>query len=135
MSSRNSTAWMWAQACEFIEQAEQLHRQFFRVSTSVRERPTWEPPVDIFEDGQQLAVVVALPGVVAEHIEVSVDFGALVVRAERRIPFSRQPYSVQRLEIPHGLFERRISLPAGQFVLDSREWRDGCLLLILRKVT
>jgi hypothetical protein len=57
-----------------------------------------------------------------------------MVRAERRIPFSRQSFSVQRLEIPHGLFERRINLPAAKFVLEAREWKDGCLILVLRKV-
>jgi HSP20 family molecular chaperone IbpA len=125
---------MWAEACQLIDQAERLHRQFFRISTQPREVPVWEPPIDMFEDGDQLAVVVALPGVSSERIEVSVESGALMVRAERRIPFSRQSFSVQRLEIPHGLFERRINLPAAKFVLEAREWKDGCLILVLRKV-
>ena len=134
MPTRTSTGWMWAEACQLIDQAERLHRQFFRISTQPREVPVWEPPIDMFEDGNQLAVVVALPGVSSERIEVSVESGALMVRAERRIPFSRQSFSVQRLEIPHGLFERRINLPAAKFVLEAREWKDGCLILVLRKV-
>jgi predicted component of type VI protein secretion system len=50
MSSRNSTDWMWSQACELIEEAERMHRQFFRLASSERTQAVWEPPVDVFED-------------------------------------------------------------------------------------
>ena len=37
MSSRNPTDWMWAQACELIDEAERMHRQFFRLAASGRD--------------------------------------------------------------------------------------------------
>ena len=83
MSSRNPTDWMWAQACDLLDEAERMHRQFFRLTASERTRAVWEPPVDVFEDEREFIVVVALPGVPAERIEVTTESGVLVVRAER----------------------------------------------------
>ena len=133
MSSRNPTSWMWAQACELLEQAEQMHRQFFRLTTSERTRAVWEPPVDVFEDEREIIVVVALPGVAAEHIEITLESTTLVVRADSRVPFSGSRRAVRRLEIPYGYFERRIQLPEVRLEAGTREFIDGCLILRLRK--
>jgi hypothetical protein len=54
MSSRNPTDWMWAQAVDLLEQAERMHRQFFRLTASERPQAVWEPPVDVFEDEREI---------------------------------------------------------------------------------
>ena len=133
MSSRDPTDWMWAQACDFIAQAERMHRQFFRLAASPRTQAVWEPPVDMFEDEREIVVVVALPGVSAERVEVTSEPGALVVRAESPLPFAGSRRVVRRLEIPYGWFERRIPLPAVRLEAGTRELADGCLILRLRK--
>jgi HSP20 family protein len=134
MGSRNPTAWMWAQACDLMDQAEHMHRQFFRLAASGRTRAVWEPPADVFEDEREIVVIIALPGVQVEGIEIRFESGTLMVRAERRIPFAGSRRSVRRLEIPYGCFERRIALPAAQYEIGQRELVDGCLMLKLRKV-
>jgi HSP20 family protein len=134
MSSQDPTDWMWAQACEFLAQAERMQRQFFRLATSPRAQAIWEPPADVFEDDRELVVVVALPGVRAEQLEVTTEPAALVVRAERRVPFTGSGHSVRRLEIPYGFFERRIALPSARLELDAHELADGCLILRFRKL-
>ena len=133
MSSRDPTDWMWAQACDFIAQAERMHRQFFRLAASPRTQAVWEPPVDMFEDEREIVVVVALPGVSAERVEVTSEPGALVVRAESPLPFAGSRRVVRRLEIPYGWFERRIPLPEVRLEAGTRELADGCLILRLRK--
>lgn len=136
MFRRNDpTDWMWAQACEFIEQAERMHRQFFRVASAPGARaPVWEPPADVFEDEREVVVVVALPGVVAENVELLSEPGALVVRAERPLPLAAgSRHRVRSLEIPYGRFERRIRLPHPRLEAVSRELIHGCLILRLRK--
>jgi HSP20 family protein len=133
MSIRYPDDWMWAQACELIERAERMHRQFFRLAGSLRARAIWEPPVDVFEDEHEIVVVVALPGVPIDRIEVSTEAGELVVRAERCLPTAGLHRAVRRLEIPHGYFERRIPLPAARLEAGTRELQDGCLFLRLRK--
>src|SRR5471030_2692478 len=134
MSSRNATSWMWAQACDLLDQADRMHRQFFRLAASGRARAVWEPPVDVFEDEHEIIIVVALPGVPAERVEITLESGVLVLRAESRIPFAGSRGAVQRLEIPYGYFERRIPLPALELEAVTREFRNGCLTLRLRKV-
>jgi len=133
MSSRNPTDWMWAQAVELLDQAERMHRQFFRLAASERTRPVWEPPADVFEDEREIVIIVALPGVPHDRIETTIESGALVVRAERLLALSGSGRAVRQLEIPYGCFERRIRLPDGPLEAASREIADGCLILRLRK--
>ena len=133
MSSDNPTSWMWAQACELLDEAERMHRQFFRLSASGRTQAVWEPPVDVFEDEREFIVVVALPGVPIERIEITYESDILVVRADRGIPFAGSRRSLRRLEIPYGAFERRIQLPDAQLDPGTSESVDGCLILRLLK--
>ena len=133
MSTRNPTSWMWAQACDLLDQAERMHRQFFRLAASERTQAVWEPPVDVFEDEREIIVVVALPGVATECVEITYESGMLVVRAERRVPFAGSRRAVRRLEIPYGYFERRIQLPEVRLDAGTSEYVDGCLILRLRK--
>lgn len=135
MSRRiDPTDWMWAQACELMAQAERMHRQFFRLASSGPAQVVWEPPADVFEDERDLVIIIAMPGVAVECVEVTSEPGVLVVRAERRLPFTGPQHVVRQLEIPYGLFERRIPLPNGRLEAVSRELIQGCLILRLRKI-
>jgi HSP20 family protein len=134
MRKSDPSDWMWAEACDLIDEAERLHRRFFRLTSSPRSRATWEPPVDMFENEREVLIVVAMPGVTAERIEVINEPGALVVRGQRPLPFAGRPLAVRQLEIPYGAFERRIPLPAGRFEADAPDLTQGCLLLRLRKI-
>lgn len=131
--SRDLAAWMWADACEALVRAEQLHRQFFRPGIQGR-RPSWEPPIDIFETERELWIVAALPGVEARHVEIGIADRVLTIAGERRPPAAQRAASIHRMEIPLGRFERRIALPAGRFELTRRDLADGCLTLTLFKL-
>lgn len=128
------TDWMWTQALELLARADRMHRQYFRVSASERAQAQWEPPVNVFEDEREIVIVVALPGVPASAIEVTVEPGLLVVRAQSVPPFSGLRCAVRRLEIPYGRFERRIALPSEPLKLVSHELADGCLALRLTRL-
>jgi len=134
MSPREPGVWMWAEACEFLERAERLQRQFFHPGPTRARRPTWQPPVDVLETATDLWILVALPGVAPEQVEVTIDGATLIVAGERPMPGQSRDAVIRRLEIPHGHFERQIVLPSGRFELGRRELADGCLTLILRKL-
>jgi HSP20 family protein len=135
MSRRIDPAdWMWAQACDFIAQAERMHRQFFRLASTARTEAVWEPPADVFEDPHEVVIVVAMPGVPAERVEITRQGDELVVRGERPFPFVGTRHAVRQLEIPYGYFERRIPLPEVTLESVSRELIQGCLILRLRKM-
>jgi HSP20 family molecular chaperone IbpA len=125
---------MWAEACEAIDRAEKLHRQFFRPAGAAARQPAWEAPIDIFETAGDLWIMVALPGVSPESVSVRAEAGTLVVSGERVLPAALRQARIHRLEIPHGRFERRAELPPGRFALDGTQLTDGCLTLKLRKI-
>jgi HSP20 family protein len=120
---------MWIDALTVLARTEQLHQDAFR--------PTeigWEPPVDVLETDDGLLVVVALPGVRPDEIEIILEQSSLSVRGVRRWPVRKQPARVHRVELPHGRFERRLPLPHGAYQLAGQDHLDGCLLLTLRKL-
>src|SRR5882757_790619 len=85
MPGDDLTIWMWSEACRHLERAETLHRRFYGIagdSTGF----SWEPPADVFETEREVLIEVALPGVSADALEVSVQAGVLVVRGERGFP-------------------------------------------------
>jgi HSP20 family protein len=131
---REPKLWMWAEACEVLDRAERLQRQFFRPGATQSRQPVWEPPADIFETERDLWIVIALPGVSSDSVTIRVEAGTLVVTAERLLPAELRRAAIHRLEIPHGRFERRADLPAGRYELDGKHLADGCLTLRLRKI-
>lgn len=133
MRRHDPSDWMWAEACDLLEQAERLHRRFFHLSASGRTQAAWEPPVDMFEDEREVVIVAAMPGVISERVQVMHEPGIVVVRGERSLPFAGTRLTVRQLEIPYGAFERRIPLPSGHFEAGRPELTQGCLVLRLRR--
>src|SRR5262245_27925816 len=109
MPPADSRDWMWAEACEMLGRAERLHRQFFQPVPA--RQAVWEPPVDLFETERALWVVVALPGVSSDHVEMLIQGGRLIVAGVRTLPAQARGAAIRRLEIPSGRFERHIELP------------------------
>lgn len=133
MPPRDPSRWMWAEACEMVERAERLHRQFFQLATGAAGDPVWEPPCDIIETADEVAMVVALPGVEPGHTQVRVEDDVLVVSGVRPVPPAYRAAAIHRLEIPHGRFERRIRLMWGRLELRRRDMVHGCLVLTFAK--
>jgi HSP20 family protein len=138
MQVRGPTRWMWGESLAELERAERLQRHFCQLGEARSgypnwEPPTWEPPVDMFETEAQVAVMIALPGVAAEHLSVELDGAAIVVRARCKLAPDWRHGRIHRLELPYGKFERRIELPLCPLSLGTRSHRDGCVLLVFDK--
>jgi len=125
---------MWAEALELLQDAERLQRQFFRIGV-LQGAPCWEPPVDLYENGDELRLLVALPGVTPQQLEVVLAPSLIIVRGERSLPTNSRRAAIHRLEIPYGQFERRVALPAGAFELIEQRLEHGCLVLTMRRLT
>lgn len=125
---------MWAEACALLDRAEQLHRQFFEPARAGTRLARWEPPIDVFETEQQLRIIMALPGVAPEAVQVQTEGGILTILASRPLPARNDNASIVRLEIPYGTFERRIALQLNRLRLDQRELVNGCLVLTFVKL-
>lgn len=116
-----------------LARAERLHREFFRPVGLAARLPAWEPPVDVLETEREVLVLVALPGVDPDRVEVAVDGSELVFAGTRVLPVELRTAVIHRLELPQGRFERRVRLPAGRYSAVRRSAADGCLLLTLQK--
>jgi HSP20 family molecular chaperone IbpA len=133
MTSRRGNDWMWADACEMVDRAERLHRQFFHITTTSATKPTWEPPVDVIETSREVMIIVALPGVEPGKVEVAIEGNVVRVAGSRAMPADYQRAAIHRLEIPYGRFERRIGLMWKRLTLTRRELANGCLTLVFAK--
>jgi len=133
MRFRDPMAWMLSEAVEQIDRADRLQRQFFRIGRGAA-TAGWEPPVDIVASQGDLRVVMALPGVVPDCLEVVLEESAIVVRGDRPLGSGLMAGEILRLEIPYGPFERRIALPHGSYLLAETELENGCLRLLLQRL-
>lgn len=124
MNSRHFSGWMWGEALSMLDRAERLHRHFFTHAEAA-----WEPPVDIVESPDGLHVQVALPGVAADSIAITLDPDGITVSARRPFPCRDNASQVHRIEIPYGRFERRLGLPLAGFELSSKALNHGVLTL------
>ncbi len=131
MAARDVQVWMWSEAVEMLARAERLQRQLFQPS-SLR-APTWEPPADVLETAREVLVIVSLPGVNIDAVEVAIEGGALALGGRRTLPPALRDAVIHRLELPQGRFERRVPLPAGRYRDVTRRAVDGCLVITLEK--
>ncbi len=122
---------MWAEACAMLDEAERKHRQFFDLLTSPATRPVWEPPIDVFADGSEVRVVMALPGARAENVTVQITTTGLAV--DTNVAPDAAGMNVVRMEIPYGRMHRRVDLPPGRYALLERRLDHGCLYLRLTR--
>lgn len=136
MKPRDLRTWMWAEALSMLDEADRLHRHFFRIGAGGQAlaAPAWEPPVDITETAEAIVLEMALPGVVPDSVVISMEPGFVNVSAFRAFPHgSSSGARIHRIEIPYGRFERRIALPTHALELRDRELAQGCLKLTLVK--
>jgi HSP20 family molecular chaperone IbpA len=124
---------MWTRACELIERAERLHRQFFQPTAEPIRDAVWEAPVDIVEADSDILVTVALPGVSKNSVKVSVNVDSVLVVGFRSPSAIPRGSVVHRLEIPYGRFERQITFTGMRLQLGESELADGCLSLKFSK--
>ena len=133
MTAADPRTLMWTTACEMIDRAERLHRQFFQPIAAPTGEVSWEPPIDITETDSEVLITVAVPGVDRDALKVTVDADGVSVVGFRRPSALPRGGLVHRLEIPYGRFQRRISFPARRLELGQSELADGCLTLKFSK--
>jgi HSP20 family protein len=95
---------------------------------------TWAPPVDIFENGDNLVLKAELPGVNPDDVEIRVEDNTLYLKGERKFEKEVKEQSYHRVERSYGTFTRTFSLPNS---VDSDKvvanFKDGVLTLTMPK--
>ena len=119
--------WMWLQALELVDETERLQRRFLRYLGPRAEAAGWEAPVDIQETHEGLVLIFALPGVTPEDIDIQLERTTITVSARRQMCLAHPEAVIHRLEIPHGHFVRRITLPGAPLEIAAQQYANGCL--------
>jgi len=69
------------------------------------------PPVDVYEDTQQLILKLEVPGIKQEDLDVRVENQTLTVKGERRFESNEKEENFHRIERRYGSFARSFTLP------------------------
>lgn len=93
----------------------------------------WAPAVDIVENGDAYLLLVDVPGVDPEAIDIQMENGVLSIKGERTAGMAeREAY--KRVERPRGTFYRRFSLPeAADANRIAAKCRNGVLEITIPK--
>jgi len=95
------------------DEIEELFADLWQVPRFAGTRRGFRPNVDSFhtDDPHELTVVIELPGVEPESLNLVVGERMLVIGRERRRPKVSGCVSYQQMEIEYGPFKRQIRLP------------------------
>lgn len=94
----------------------------------------WSPTLDMFDDKDNFLVMVELPGMKKEEIDIALHDGVLTVSGERKMEHERTEGETFRSERYFGKFQRSVTLPvvvnAGKV---KASYKDGILTIDLPK--
>jgi HSP20 family protein len=137
MATRDWDLIIWQRANDLLQQVERIHMNFLQVAAGARYQVVqgWEPPVNVVETDESLWVILAVPGVAADRVEVRLEGRELVIRGERPLPTCCGDGELKIWEIPLGRFERRLRLVGGEKPLSVGEmsFQDGLFIIEIRK--
>jgi HSP20 family protein len=98
-----------AQMSPMLAHALGLHTQ----QSNARAMPTaWAPALDISERKDAYLVMVELPGVEPDDLQITMEDGLLTIQGERQFTSESSEQQFHRVERRYGAFRRSITLPA-----------------------
>ncbi len=106
----------WDPLRELQSMQEEMNRLFELSRSRLRGGPLeeglWQPPVDIYEDDQEIVVKMEAPEVKLEDITINIEDERLIIEGVRPLEFRGEQLHYHRLERSYGHFRRLFALPA-----------------------
>ena len=141
MAERDWDLLILHRATDLLQQAERIHRNYLQIAAGARFRvsysrkPSWEPPVNVVETDESWWVILAIPGVAVDRVDVRLEGRELVITGDRPLPGCCHDGELKIWEIPLGRFERRVRLAAGEHQpsVGDISLQNGLLIIELRK--
>jgi HSP20 family molecular chaperone IbpA len=141
MSSQDWELLIWQRANALLRQAERIQRNFVQIAVSSQYRvsqgrsSSWEPPINVIESDDVLWVIVAIPGVRQDRVQIVLRDNYLIVSGERPLPDCCTEGELKIWEVPLGRFERHIGPigPGYSLAVEKTSLQDGLLVIQLGK--
>ena len=135
-----TTSRRWDPLRDLLDLQEKMNRLFEDSLAATRpdgELPSsaWSPAADVYETPDGYVVLMDLPGLEPDDVEIHVDGERLTVRGERRPDDTTRPESFHRVERSYGAFSRVFHLTS-EVDPDkvTANFRDGLLRLELPRL-
>ncbi|MEN2997715.1 MAG: Hsp20/alpha crystallin family protein [Brevinematia bacterium] len=114
-------------------------RDFFRMILSfgtynvVRPNVHWIPPVDVYEFVDKVVILVELPGVEKEDIDITLKNGFLRISGVRKEMYNENRVRIHQMEISYGYFERIVEVGEVNEKNIKADLKDGILTITIFK--
>lgn len=93
---------------------------------------TWAPALDLYEEKDNLVVVLEVPGMKKDDFEIALHEGVLSISGERRLEDRSEKASGYRTERFEGRFQRSVTLPKSvQADKVKASYKDGILTVTM----
>ena len=105
----------WGRYAELQKLFNEMLDEFFGLfnEESRPKLPSYSPSVDMYESEKFLVIRAALPGVLEEDIDVTIEENSIIIRGESTPPLDIIENSHILKEWRYGYFERRVKIPEG----------------------
>jgi HSP20 family protein len=105
----------WDPFREFVTLQDRMNRLFRDSYGEGREEAltttTFAPPVDVYEDEQNVTLKIEVPGIDEKDIDVRIENNTLTVHGERKFEKEEKEENYRRVERQYGSFTRTFTLP------------------------
>jgi HSP20 family protein len=105
----------WEPFREFVTLQDRMNRLFRESFPEGRDEAlttsTFAPPVDVYEDEQNITLKIEVPGIDEKDIDVRLENNTLTVHGERKFEKEEKEENYRRVERQYGSFTRTFSLP------------------------
>ena len=94
-----------------FKELERMQRDIESLFTQVEKRRNSFPPVNIYNNGDDIIAQFTVPGMAKKDISITFENGTLIVKGERDTNISDDKYTLVREERSYGSFSRAIEIP------------------------
>jgi len=95
----------------------------------------WRPNIDVYESPEEIIILADLAGLNKEELHIEVDRNVIKIAGVRKMVSVLKNARYHLAEIPHGYFERSITLPV---TVDTESalasYADGILMIRINKM-
>lgn len=125
----------WQELVRLQQEVNELFSDFFNRFSSTKEI-SFTPQINMYETEEDVVLNVALPGILQEDIDISLEDNVLYIRGERPDPYGTIAGPRHIEELCYGYFERQVQLPAKCFSEKiEADYSDGILnVRLIKKV-